>query len=238
VNRSDTYRPLERIVRFCLHLFQTLALYIVGRGMSHVHPPTRSPESWSVVEMQILYDILVKYVDPFDPSLRTCIVCLSVANPFERLLQMECCKTTEFHFSCWFDDPHVGLNRTIGEVNRDVEKSSERIPLKKRCPTCQKQNAHAVEVKDHLANASKLEVVCKVCEGRCTSLDWFSHWQKTCAGAYARLCQYDVEACVTEPSLSPCDSQFWQFSLKARQTIAIVFIFLICLALVTSIIYG
>jgi hypothetical protein len=193
-------------------------------------------ETWSAFDVQNLYDVFVKYVDPLDTSLKRCIVCLCVANPYERLLQMQCCKATTLHFSCWFDSPR-GLCRTIGDVNRDVE-TSEKIPLKRSCPTCQQQNAHAVEVKDHFETASKIHVVCKVCEEKYTFVNWFPHW-RACGGAFVRLHhEADVEACVAERRISPCDSRFWQLSLKTRQILAIVFILLVLFTLIASIIHG
>ena len=192
---------------------------------------------WSAVHLQYLYDVFVKYVDELDPSLRKCVVCLCVANPYERVLRMECCKATTLHFSCWFDAKR-GVKRTVGEVNRDVE-SLDKIPLNEPCPTCQTKHAHAVEIKDHLEASSKIEVVCKLCEGRYTSVEWLSHWQ-TCSGGFIRIrLTDDVEACVADSTVNPCDSRFWQLSLKTKQMLAVVFIFLAGLLLASSVVlYG
>lgn len=198
----------------------------------------KNAQSWRVVDVQNLYDVFVKYVDPLDPSLRQCIVCLCVANPYERLLRMECCRATSFHFSCWFDAPH-GRNRTIFDVNRDIQ-SAGTIPLGRRCPTCQRENACAIEIEDHVDKASKKEVVCKLCEERYTAFEWFQHWPK-CGGALVRLDLGDeVTACVDErTSPSPlCDSRFWDFGIKAKQTLMIILSFLVCLALVSLIMNG
>ena len=89
----------------------------------------------------------VQHVDPTNSSLTKCIVCSCVTYPYERLLKMKCCNATMFHVRCWFDAP-CGRNWTFGGDNGDLE-SVEKISLRKRCPTCHKQNAFAVEAKEH-----------------------------------------------------------------------------------------
>ena len=184
------------------------------------------------VDLQILYDLFVRYVEPTDLSLTKCIICLCVANPYERLLRMECCKATKFHFSCWFDVP-LGRNRTVGDVNREVE-SAEKIPLRKRCPTCQKEDAFAVECKEHFESVSKVYVFCKVCEEQCTFVNWFPHWQ-TCGGALVRLCvKNDVEACQT--TVSVCGPQFLQVIVRTKQILFVLFILALGFCLASAVI--
>ena len=201
-------------------------------GMTQRH---EEAQKWSVVDMQNLYDLFVRYADHAVPSLKKCLVCLCIANPYERLLKMECCKATTFHFSCWFDAP-MGRYRTIEEVNHDVA-SSERIPLSRRCPTCQKEDACAVEDVDHAEIASSLDVACKVCDEVYHASEWFEHWQM-CAGMFV-----DVEAASrgvksTRTSSSTWDSRCQWLGAKTKQILVFAFVFLAFFVIINSIVHG
>ena len=188
------------------------------------------------VDLQNLYDVFVKYDD--DRALKICIVCLCVANPYERLLRMECCKATTLHFSCWFDAP-CNRSRTIGNINRKI-KSAKRIPLERKCPTCQATDSYAVEDSMHFEEMSQIYVVCKVCEEKYTSVDWLSHW-KTCGGAFIRLCpNKDLEAAYVDGTKTAtstcCNPRFWQ--VVQHMTGFALLLFLMCFFIITLVLRG
>lgn len=171
-------------------------------------------QQFKATELQYLYDAFVKYNDPCEPELKTCVVCLSIANPYENLLRMECCTETALHYSCWFDVPR-GRSRTIKLVNEDIE-SRRRIQLNKPCPTCQEPNSVAVIAEGYLNTVATINVLCKICDGTFTLIDWILHWKK-CGAAFIRIKSVtDIEAGIST-SPSPFSLHFWK-GFRPQQT--------------------
>ena len=218
-------------------MFLSCYLKLHARTMTDTAVSQEFAKRFLAIDLQNLYDVFVKYVQDHNRPLKTCIVCLCVANPYERLLRMECCKATTLHFSCWFDAPR-NLSRTIGNINRKI-KSAKRFPLERKCPTCQTPDSCAVEDTMHFQDMSQIYVFCKVCEEKYTSVDWLSHW-KTCGGAFIHLCpKRDLEAAYVDVkntvTSTCCNPHFWQVAQQV--TGFLILLLLMCFFIVTLVLH-